>query len=101
MPGVRRSDLTVEAARRAHEQRLRIGAEIRTMRERRGWTRTQLADRAGVGRMVVSRIERGQTGLDLDVLQRIGLACVRPSSSRSDVNRAKVRSMPATSPCRN
>jgi transcriptional regulator with XRE-family HTH domain len=48
------------------------------MREKRGWTRTELARRAGIGRMVESRIERGATNLDLEVLQRIGLALGRP-----------------------
>jgi transcriptional regulator with XRE-family HTH domain len=59
MPGVRRSTLAVEATRRHLEQRIRIGGEIQTMRERRGWTRTELATRAGIGRMVESRVERG------------------------------------------
>lgn len=77
MPGVRRSQLAVEAARRNQEQRVRIGAEIRTMRVRRGLTRTELARRAGIGRMVESRVERGITNLDLDVLQRIGVAMDR------------------------
>jgi transcriptional regulator with XRE-family HTH domain len=48
------------------------------MRERRGWTRAELARRAGIGRMVESRVERGITYLDLDILQRIGLAMDRP-----------------------
>jgi transcriptional regulator with XRE-family HTH domain len=78
MPGVRRSQLAVEVARRNQEQRMRIGGEIRTMRERRGWTRTELARRAGIGRMVESRVERGLTRLDLDALQRIGVAMDRP-----------------------
>ena len=78
MPGVRRSHLAVEATRRLLEQRIRIGGEIRAMRERRAWTRGELARRAGIGRMVESRVERGLTNLDLDVLQRIGLALDRP-----------------------
>lgn len=78
MPGVRRSQLAVEAARRNQAQRVRIGAEIQSMRERRGWTRTELARRAGIGRMVESRIERARTNVDLDVLQRIGLVMDRP-----------------------
>jgi transcriptional regulator with XRE-family HTH domain len=78
MPGVRRSQLAVEARRRNDEQRIRIGGEIRTMRERRGWTRTELARRAGIGRMVESRVERGTTNLDVDVLQRIAVAMDRP-----------------------
>ena len=48
------------------------------MRERRGWTRTELARRAAIGRMVESRIERGITNVDLEVLQRIGAAMGRP-----------------------
>jgi len=78
MPGIRRSHLAIESARRTLEQRVRIGSEIRAMRERRGWTRTDLAARAGIGRMVQGRVERGVTPLDLDVLQRIGLALGRP-----------------------
>jgi transcriptional regulator with XRE-family HTH domain len=75
---MRRSRLAVDAANRGLEQRIRIGGEIRAMRDRRGWTRTELARRAGLGRMVVSRIERGATNLDLDVLQRLGFALGRP-----------------------
>jgi transcriptional regulator with XRE-family HTH domain len=78
MPGVRRSSLAIETDRRMREQRLRLGAEIRSTRERRGLSRTALAVRAGIGRMVVSRVERGVTNLDLEVLQRIGLALARP-----------------------
>jgi transcriptional regulator with XRE-family HTH domain len=78
MPGVRRTRLAIDATLRARDQRMRVGAEIRTMRERRGWTRTELARRAGIGRMVESRVERGTTNLDLDVLQRIGIALGRP-----------------------
>lgn len=48
------------------------------MRERRGWTRIELAERAGLGRMVESRIERGIGNPDLDALQRIALALDRP-----------------------
>src|SRR4029079_3635909 len=78
MPGVRRSQLAVDAARRNQEQRPRIGGEIQAMRERRGWTRTELARRAEIGRMVESRIERGTTNVALAVLQRVGLALGRP-----------------------
>ena len=78
MPGVRRSDLSIQATQRNSEQRIRIGTEVRAMRERRGLTRGELARRAGIGRMVESRIERAETNLDLNVLQRIGLALDRP-----------------------
>ena len=78
MPGIRRSKLAIEATRRNQEHRARVGGEIRVMRERRGWTRIELARRAGIGRMVESRIERGVGGMDLDALQRIAVASDRP-----------------------
>jgi transcriptional regulator with XRE-family HTH domain len=78
VPGIRRPRLAVEAERRNREQQARIGAEIQAMRERRGWTRIELAARAGLGRMVESRIERGMAAPDLDALQRIAIALDRP-----------------------
>ena len=78
MPGARRAVVAVEADRRAREQRARIGSDIQTIRARRGLTRSQLAFRAGLGRMVESRIERGVTNPDLDALQRIAMALDRP-----------------------
>lgn len=78
MPGVRRPRLAIEAERRNREQQARIGAEIQAMRERRGWTRIELAARAGLGRMVESRIERGVATPDLDALQRLAIALDRP-----------------------
>lgn len=38
----------------------RLGDSVRQARERRGWTQTQLAERAGVSRPTVARIEAGQ-----------------------------------------
>lgn len=74
MPGARRRSLEVEVDRRNQEQRARIGAEIQAFRERRGWTRIQLADRAGLGRMVIGRLERGVGHVDVDALQRVAAA---------------------------
>lgn len=74
MPGARRRSLEVEVDRRNQEQRARIGAEIQAFRERRGWTRVRLADRAGLGRMVIGRLERGIGHVDLDALQRVAAA---------------------------
>jgi len=78
MPGIRRPRLAIEAERRAREQRARIGAEIQTLRERRRLTRTELAKRAGLGRMVEGQIERGVANPDLEALQRIAVALGRP-----------------------
>ena len=44
------------------------------MRNRRSWTQGQLAERAGLGRMIVNRVERGVGPIDLDGLERIGIA---------------------------
>jgi len=73
----RRSRLDVDADRHGREQRARIGGDVRASRERRHWTQQRLADRSGIDRQVVGRIERGTTRLDLDALQRIGAALGR------------------------
>jgi len=78
VPGVRRPALAIEADRRARQQRAEIGGDIKALRERRGLTRGQLAARAGIGRMVESRIERGVVNPDLEALQRIATALGRP-----------------------
>lgn len=78
MPGRRRPDLAIEADRLSGELRARIGAEVQRLRERRGLTKSELATRAGLGRMVESRIERGVANPDLDALQRIAVALGRP-----------------------
>lgn len=74
MSGGRRSELAVEADRRAREQRVQIGGEVRASRQRRRWTQDVLARRSGISRHVIGRIERGITRLDIDALQRIGVA---------------------------
>jgi transcriptional regulator with XRE-family HTH domain len=78
MPGIRRGALAIRVERRLQEQRARVGVDIQTLRERRGWTRIELASRAGLGRMVVSRLERGIANADLEALQRIAAAFDRP-----------------------
>lgn len=78
MPGVRRPQRALDLDRRNRQLLARIGSEIQAMRERRGWTRIELAQRAGLGRMVESRIERGIGNPDLDALQRIAIALDRP-----------------------
>jgi transcriptional regulator with XRE-family HTH domain len=49
-----------------------IGAAIRTIRQRKRWRQRDLADRAGVSRWVVARVERGR----LDRLPIASLRCV-------------------------
>ena len=44
------------------------------MRLRRRWTQLQLADRAGLSRLVVTRLESSDGPVDLETLERVGLA---------------------------
>ena len=73
----RRLQVVTEADRRAREQRAQLGGEVRASRLRRHWTQQHLAELARVDRQIVGRIERATTRLDVDVLQRIGVALDR------------------------
>ncbi len=48
------------------------------MRRRRNWSQSDLGERAELGRMVISRVERGAGPLDLETLDRISLALEVP-----------------------
>jgi transcriptional regulator with XRE-family HTH domain len=50
-----------------------LGAEVRAERERRRWTTKQLADRAGVSRALVYRVERGEPST-FETYARLGAA---------------------------
>jgi transcriptional regulator with XRE-family HTH domain len=79
MARVRRPNLAMEAARRNAEQLSRAGAELRHGRIARHLTQDLAGTRAGIGRGVVSRIERGRGGaVSMDAWQRLGLAVGRP-----------------------
>ncbi|WP_256475990.1 helix-turn-helix transcriptional regulator [Amycolatopsis sp. WQ 127309] len=51
-----------------------LGAEVRTLREQRNWTQTQLAERAGMTQSAIARFEAGGTTPTLPVLERIAAA---------------------------
>jgi DNA-binding XRE family transcriptional regulator len=70
----RRGNVALEAARRWQERRVKIGRDMRSMRLLRRWTQRELAERAGIGRMMVVRIEAGTAALDAEVLERLGVA---------------------------
>lgn len=70
----RRSTVEAEAARRSRERKSRLGGQIRSVRLRRAWTQADLARRAGLGRQVVGRAERGIGPIDLETLERISVA---------------------------
>jgi y4mF family transcriptional regulator len=48
-----------------------LAASVRAWRKLRGLTQVQLADRAGVGRETVIRLERGEGAVGLETLLRI------------------------------
>ncbi len=58
-----------------------IGKRIRGLRDSKGWTITELAERAKVRRATVSRLEHARIhAIDLDVLERLADALgVSPS----------------------
>ena len=74
MSGARRSKVAVEADRRIREQRAQLGGEVRQSRQRRNWTQKELAERSGISRHIVGRIERATTQIDVDLLQRMAIA---------------------------
>ena len=79
MAGRRRTRLALEADRRNRGQLANLGGAVRLARLARRLTQQQLAARTDLGRMTVSRAERGLGGgLTIDAWQRIGLALGMP-----------------------
>jgi transcriptional regulator with XRE-family HTH domain len=56
------------AIRRANRQ---LGEDVKTWRKLRSLTQTQLADRAGISRGVLSRLENGGEGVSLESFLRV------------------------------
>ena len=50
---------------------LRIGARIRAERENRGWSLTELADRAKVSRAMIHKVERGDSSPTANLLGKL------------------------------
>ena len=59
-----------DAARLAFE----LGRSVRDLRERRGWSQTQLAKASGMTQSAVARFEAGGTVPTLAVLERLATA---------------------------
>lgn len=51
--------------------RAKIGDAIRQIREERGMSQGQLAEKAGLIRTTVNKIERGKFSVSVDLLERI------------------------------
>jgi transcriptional regulator with XRE-family HTH domain len=59
-----------EAVRLAFE----LGCAVRTLRENRGWSQTQLAQAAGMTQSAVARFEAGGSVPTLPILERLARA---------------------------
>jgi transcriptional regulator with XRE-family HTH domain len=58
--------------------RKKFGKRLRTLREERGWSQEEFADRAGLHRTYVSAVERGVRNPTLSVLERLSKALGMP-----------------------
>jgi transcriptional regulator with XRE-family HTH domain len=58
-----------------------VGAQIRTRRTARGWSQATLAERAGLGRITVTRIEVGTQDASLTTLAALAKALGVPVRS--------------------
>lgn len=48
-----------------------IGIRLKSLRAARGWSQTDLAERASVARNTINRVENGLSEPSLDLLQRL------------------------------
>jgi len=51
--------------------RIRLGRNVRALREARGWSQEDYADRAGIHRTYVSDIERGRRNPTITVVEKL------------------------------
>jgi ribosome-binding protein aMBF1 (putative translation factor) len=65
---------TAKARREIFEQAYDISVQIVDLRERRGFTQAELAERCGIDQADISRIERGSTSPTTRTLLRIAEA---------------------------
>jgi transcriptional regulator with XRE-family HTH domain len=49
----------------------RFGARVRKLRQERGWTQVDLAERLGVDRSYLAQIEGGQRNVSLAIIETI------------------------------
>lgn len=53
------------------DELMSIGAQIATLRDMYGWTQKQLADKSGLDRTYISRVESGAISVGMEVLNKI------------------------------
>ena len=51
--------------------RIRFGARVRQLRNGRGWSQEELADRAGLHRTYIGSIERGEQNISLLNIEKL------------------------------
>lgn len=59
----------------------RFGSTVRTLREQRGYSQEQLAERAGLHRNYVGGIERGERNVALENIVKLSKALAVPSKA--------------------
>jgi transcriptional regulator with XRE-family HTH domain len=55
------------------DYRLKLGDKIRIVREKRGYSQEQLAEKMNVNRTTISKIENGKFGITVDYLVRFSI----------------------------
>jgi transcriptional regulator with XRE-family HTH domain len=53
--------------------RLKLGDKIRTVREKRGYSQEQLAEKMDINRSTISKIENGKFSISVDYLVRFSI----------------------------
>ena len=69
-----------------HDLKLRreLGLTVRRVRQDHGWSQTELADRAGVGRPWLSELERGKPTAQVGRVLAVVRACYTPADGRAE-----------------
>ena len=55
------------------DYRLKLGDKIKTVREKRGYSQEQLAEKMEINRSTISKIENGKFGITVDYLVRFSI----------------------------
>ena len=55
------------------DYRLKLGDKIKTVREKKGYSQEQLAEKMEINRSTISKIENGKFGITVDYLVRFSI----------------------------
>jgi transcriptional regulator with XRE-family HTH domain len=62
-----------ETEEKIKDYRLKLGDKIRIVREKRGYSQEQLAEKMAINRSTISKIENGKFGITVDYLVRFSI----------------------------